>query len=138
MHDDDSVRVTVNMTRKQHKLLKQYAGCFGVSQSEIVTACLGYFGDKPRHVFTLTHMSFRNLTIDADRRRQRAGYGHQCHQCTKVVECRTGMYSGVLQVHENCRPLMTDEGKASMRAFQKAHDQAPQWMEDLNLNNSQS
>ena len=132
MHDDDIVRVTVTMTRKEHKLLKQYAGFFGMSQSEIVTDCLGYFWNKHHNFCTLTQQIFTTLKLAPDRRRHKPCYGHQCHQCTKVVECRTGMYSGVVQVHENCRFLMTDEGKASMRAFQIAHDQAPQWMEDHN------
>jgi|14BtaG_2_1085337.scaffolds.fasta_scaffold30432_2 hypothetical protein len=131
MSDDDIVRVTVTMTRKQHKALKQYASFFGATQSDIVVDCLGYFWNKHYAFCTLTQQIFKNLNLAPDKRRQKPCYGHQCHQCTKSLECRVGKYSGVVVVDESCRPLMTLEGKRTLRDFQLAHHQAPQWTADL-------
>lgn len=131
MHDDDIVRVTVTMTRKQHKALKQYASFFGQTQSEIVVDCLGYFWNKHYAFCTLTQQIFHNLKLAPDKRRHKPCYGHQCHQCTKNVECRTGLYQGVVHVDESCRPLMSDEGKRRLIQFQLAHEQPPQWVADV-------
>ena len=131
MNDDDTVRVTVVMTRKQHKALKQYAGFFGLTQSEIVLDCLCYFWNKHYQFCTLTQQIFQNLKLIPDKRRDKHCYGHQCHQCTKNLECRVGRYEGVVRVNENCRPLMTMEGKRRLIDFQLAHHQTPQWTDDV-------
>lgn len=131
MNEDDIVRVTITMSRKQHKALKQYAGFFGVSQSEFVNDCLGFFWNKFLPFCTLTQSIFQNLNLLPDKRRQKPCFGPQCYVCSKRIECRTGLYQGVVHVCANCRPLMTVEAKASCREFQLAHNQAPQWRKDL-------
>ena len=128
--DDDIVRVTVTMTRRQLKALKQYSSFFGRTQSEVLSDTLSFYLQSYAKTCLLMQDVFSKLKIATDKRAHKDCFGYRCHQCTNNTACRTGLYDGVVRVSENCRELMTIEGKKKLQAFQLANGQTPQWMED--------
>lgn len=130
MSDDDIVRVTVTMTRRQLKALKQYSSFFGKTQSEVISDTIGYFLQSYAKTCVFTQDVFKKLKIPVDKRAHKECFGFRCHQCEHSVRCRTGLYDGVVRVGENCRELMTYDGKKTLQAFQLANGQIPQWLED--------
>ena len=131
--DDDIVRVTVTMTRRQLKALKQYSSFFGRTQSEVISDTLSYYLQSYAKTCLLMQDVFSKLKIATDKRAHKGCFGFRCHQCTHSIRCRTGLYDGVVHVSENCRELMTVKGKRILQNFQLANGQPPQWLEDTKL-----
>ena len=136
MNDTDLIRVTVTMTRKQHKALKSYGTFFGLTQSQLVTECVTYFINTHYKWCEFTQRLIKDIQLPLDKRAPKPCYGPSCFVCTKQIECRTGKYEGVLLMKESSLHLATDEAKMVTRELQLAHGQEPQWPEDTTCNKS--
>ena len=108
-------------------LLKAYSSVYGLTMSEVLEFVWNQFISN-QHL--LCNRAQGLVQVTGFKVMPNAGktcFGSLCLVCTKQIQCQAGIYEGVVDIKEDCKAFVSEEGTSMIGTLQENNDQKKQF-----------
>ena len=100
-------KVQVQMSKKCHAVLKDYANAWDMTMSEVMYEAIRSYIHKDSEVFEYINSLLAVRGIPVDKRTSKQCYGHLCFACKHRTACGTGLYKGGWEMNTEAEKYIT-------------------------------